>query len=132
MTSRPIKQYTHFIAERISARQYKSGSILGIYVYTYVRTYVRSSAQARIARTGGGKTEFHTRTTCHIGYVIHNLYAHINCVLHTPREVVAACALLLAPPFSSPAFNYTCARAPKAAGVAQASAEIQAAAQPSL
>ena len=35
------------IAERISARQYKSGSIL---VCTYVRTYVRSSAQARTSR----------------------------------------------------------------------------------
>ena len=33
------KQYTHFIAERISARQYKSGSILGIYVRMYVRTF---------------------------------------------------------------------------------------------
>ena len=32
----------HIIAERISARQYKSGSILGIYVYMYVRTYVHS------------------------------------------------------------------------------------------
>ena len=38
------------VAERISARQYKSGSILGIYVCTYVRTYVRSSAQARTSR----------------------------------------------------------------------------------
>ena len=36
----------HIIAERISARQYKSGFILGI----YVRTYVRSSAQARTSR----------------------------------------------------------------------------------
>ena len=33
------------IAERISARQYKSGS-----GYMYVRTYVRSSAQARTSR----------------------------------------------------------------------------------
>ena len=33
------------IAERISARQYKSVS-----GYTYVRTYVRSSAQARTSR----------------------------------------------------------------------------------
>ena len=46
----------YIIAERISARQYKSGSILGIYVYRYVctyvhvRTYVRSSAQARTSR----------------------------------------------------------------------------------
>ena len=44
----------NIIAERISARQYKSGSILGIYVRmyvrTYVRTYVRSSAQARTSR----------------------------------------------------------------------------------
>ena len=38
------------VAERISARQYKSGSILGIYVRMYVRTYVRSSAQARTSR----------------------------------------------------------------------------------
>ena len=42
------------IAERISARQYKSGSILGIYVRMYVciyvRTYVRSSAQAQALR----------------------------------------------------------------------------------
>ena len=34
------------IAEHISERQYKSRSILGIYVCIYVRTYVRSSAQA--------------------------------------------------------------------------------------
>ena len=38
------------VAERISARQYKSGSILGIYVCMYVCTYVRSSAQARTSR----------------------------------------------------------------------------------
>ena len=38
--------YTIIVAERISARQYKSGSILGI----YVRMYVRSSAQARTSR----------------------------------------------------------------------------------
>ena len=48
------EQYKHIIAERISARQYKSGSILGIYVRMYVRmyvrTYVRSSAQARTSR----------------------------------------------------------------------------------
>ena len=41
---------TLVIAERISARQYKSGSILGICVRMYVRTYVRSSAQARTSR----------------------------------------------------------------------------------
>ena len=35
--------YMHIIAERISARQYKSGSILGIYVR-------RSSAQAQALR----------------------------------------------------------------------------------
>ena len=38
------------IAERISVRQYKSGSILGIYVRMYVRTYVRSSVQAQALR----------------------------------------------------------------------------------
>ena len=38
------------IAERISARQYKSGSILGIYVRMYVCTYVLSSAQVRTSR----------------------------------------------------------------------------------
>ena len=44
-----VRRESHIIAERISARQYKSGSILGIY-RMYVRTYVRSSAQASTSR----------------------------------------------------------------------------------
>ena len=36
------QELEYVIAERISARQYKSGSILGIYVCMYVRTYVRT------------------------------------------------------------------------------------------
>ena len=56
--ARPPMSSISLVAERISARQYKSGSILGIYVRmcTYVRTFghLRRRVRVGVARAGSG------------------------------------------------------------------------------